>query len=80
MNNPTFFKPLALLCAALVLGGCANQPPRSAASLPAPDTVAADRMREAVVQESQRLLAHQQALLSDLNKPAAAPVIAPQIG
>lgn len=77
MNNPPFFKPLALLCAALVLGGCANQPPRSAASLPAPDTVAADRMREAVVQESQRLLAHQQALLSDLNKPAAAPVIAP---
>ncbi len=77
MTNSPFLKPLALVCAALVLSGCANQPPRSVASLPAPDTEAADRMREHVAQEAQRLLAHQQMLLADINKAAPAPVIAP---
>lgn len=77
MNNPPFFKPLALVCAALVLSGCANQPPRSAASLPPPDTAAADQMREHAAQEAQRLLAHQQMLLAEINKTAVAPVIAP---
>lgn len=77
MNNAPFPKSAALLCAALVLGGCANEPPRSAASLSAPDTVASDRMRENAVQEAQRLLEHQQKLLAELNKPAPAPVIAP---
>ena len=77
MNHPPFFKPLALVCAALVLSGCANQPPRSSSSLPPPDTTAADHMREHAVQESQRLLAHQQLLLAEMNKPAPAPVIAP---
>ncbi len=77
MNNFPFFKPVALVCAAIALGGCANQPPRSASSLPAPDTVAADQMRENAVQESQRLLIHQQLLLAEMNKAAAPPVIAP---
>jgi general secretion pathway protein D len=77
MNQPLLFKPLALVCAALVLGGCAGQPPRSASSLPPPDTTAADQMREHAVQESQRLLAHQQLLLAEMNKPAPTPVIAP---
>lgn len=77
MNHPPFFKPLALVCTALVLSGCANQPPRSSSSLPPPDTTAADHMREHAVQESQRLLAHQQLLLAEMNKPAPAPMIAP---
>lgn len=77
MNHPPFFKPLALVCAVLVLSGCANQPPRSSSSLPPPDAAAADHMREHAVQESQRLLAHQQLLLAEMNKPAPAPVIAP---
>lgn len=77
MKKAPILKPTALLFAVLVLGGCANQPPRSAASLPAPDTVASDRLRENAVQESQRLLEHQQKLLAELNKPAAAPVIKP---
>ena len=77
MNHPPFFKPLALVCAALVLSGCASQPPRSASSLPPPDTAAADLLREHAAQESQRLLAHQQMLLAEMNKPASAPVIAP---
>jgi len=77
MNNPPFFKPLALVCAALVLAGCASPSPRSAASLPPPDTSAADQMREHAAQEAQRLLVHQQMLLTEINKTAAAPVIAP---
>ncbi|PJI97097.1 general secretion pathway protein D [Acidovorax sp. 69] len=77
MNNPPFFKPLALVCAALVLSGCASQSPRSASSLPPPDNTAADQMREHAAQESQRLLVHQQMLLAEMNKPAPAPVIAP---
>lgn len=77
MNNPPFFKPLALVCAALVLAGCASPSPRSAASLPPPDTNAADQMREHAAQEAQRLLVHQQMLLTEINKTAAAPVIAP---
>lgn len=77
MNPPPFFKPMALVCAALVLSGCASPTPRSAASLPAVDTVASDQMRENAVKESQRLLAHQEALLAEMNKAAAAPVIAP---
>lgn len=77
MNNPPFFKPLALVCAALVLTGCAGQPPRSASSLPPPDTAAADQMREHAAQESQRLLAHQQMLLAEMTKSAPPPVIAP---
>lgn len=77
MTTRPFLKPLVLACAALALGGCASQPPRSASSLPPPDTAAADQLREHMVQESQRLLAHQQALQAGLNKPAPAPVIAP---
>lgn len=77
MNHPPFFKPLALVCAALVLSGCASQPPRSTSSFSPPDTAAADLMREHAAQESQRLLAHQQMLLAEMNKPAPAPVIAP---
>lgn len=77
MNNPPFFKPLALVCAALVLAGCASPSPRSASSLPPPDNTAADQMREHAAQEAQRLLAHQQMLLAEINKPAPAPVIAP---
>ncbi|WP_395454073.1 pilus (MSHA type) biogenesis protein MshL [Acidovorax delafieldii] len=77
MNNPPFFKPLALVCAALVLAGCASPLPRSASSLPPPDTTAADQMREHAAQEAQRLLVHQQMLLAEINKTAAAPVIAP---
>lgn len=76
MNHPPFFKPLALVCAALVLSGCASQPPRSASSLPPPDTAAADLLREHAAQESQRLLAHQQMLLAEMNKPASALAIA----
>ena len=76
MNHSPFFKPLALACAALVLAGCA-QTPRSASSLPQPDTKAADQMREHAAQEAQRLLIHQQMLLAEINKTAAAPVIAP---
>jgi len=77
MNNAPFLKPAALLFAVLALGGCANQPPRSAASIPAPDRVASDRLRENAVLEAQRLLEHQQKLLEDLNKAAPAPTIAP---
>ena len=77
MNHLPFFKPLALVCAAMVLSGCASQPPRSTTSLPPPDTAASDLMREHAAQESQRLLAHQQMLLAEMNKPAPAPVIAP---
>lgn len=77
MNNAPFLKPMVLACVAVMLVGCANQPPRSAASLPEPDTVAADKMRENAVQEAKRLLVHQQKLLSDLNQAAPAPVIAP---
>lgn len=77
MNNAPFLKSATLLFAALVLVGCANQPQRSSSSLPAPDPVTSDRMRENAVQESQRLLEHQQKLLAELNKPAPAPVIAP---
>ena len=77
MNNPPFFKPLALVCAALVLAGCASPSPRSAASLPQPDTTAADQMREHAAQEAQRLLVHQQMLLAEINKTAPPPVIAP---
>ncbi len=77
MNHSPFLKPVALVCAALVLSGCANQAPRSASSLPTPDTTAADQMREHAAQESQRLLIHQQLLLAEMNKAAAAPVIAP---
>ena len=77
MNLPPFFKPMTLVCAALVLGGCSSPTPRSATSLPAVDTVASDQMRENAVKESQRLLAHQQLLLAEMNKAAAAPVIAP---
>ena len=76
MNNPRFFKPLALVCAAMVLSGCA-QSPRSASSLPPPDTTAADQLRDHAAQEAQRLLVHQQMLLAEINKTAAAPVIAP---
>jgi len=77
MNYAPFSKSAALLSAALVLGGCAKEPPRSAASLPAPDTVTSDRMRENAVLEAQRLPEHQQKLLTELNKAAPAPVIAP---
>lgn len=77
MNKQPFLKPLVMACAVLVLGGCAGQPPRSASSLPPPDAVAADQLREHMVLESQRLLAHQQSLQAGLNKPAPAPVIAP---
>ena len=77
MNHPPFFKPMALVCAVLVLSGCASPTPRSAASLSAVDTVASDQMRENAVKESQRLLAHQQMLLAEMNKAAATPVIAP---
>lgn len=77
MNTTPFFKPVALVCAALVLSGCASQPPRSATSLPPPDTKAADNLREHAAQESQRLLIHQQMLLAEMNKAAAPPVIAP---
>ncbi|GAB3359725.1 MULTISPECIES: pilus (MSHA type) biogenesis protein MshL [Giesbergeria] len=77
MNKQPFLKPLVMACAVLVLGGCAGQPPRSASSLPPPDAVAADQLREHMVLESQRLLAHQQSLQEGLNKPAPAPVIAP---
>lgn len=77
MTHPPIFKPLALVCAALILSGCANGPPRSASSLPAPDTLAADQMRENAVAEAKRLLEHQQLLLAELNKPAPTPVIAP---
>lgn len=77
MTHPPILKPLALVCAAFVLSGCANNPPRSATSLPAPDTLAADQMRENAVAEAKRLLEHQQLLLAELNKRAPAPVIAP---
>ncbi|MFY3386657.1 pilus (MSHA type) biogenesis protein MshL [Paracidovorax sp. MALMAid1276] len=77
MTTTPFFKPVALVCAALVLSGCANQPPRSATSLPPPDTKAADNLREHAAQESQRLLIHQQMLLAEMNKAATPPVIAP---
>ncbi len=77
MKTSPFFKPLVLASTLLALGGCANQPPRSASSLPAPDNLAAEQLREHMVQESERLLAHQQSLQAGLNKPAKAPVIAP---
>lgn len=77
MNHLPYLKPLALVCATLVLSACANQPPRSTLSLPPPDTAAANLLREHAAQESQRLLEHQQNLLAEMNKPAPAPVIAP---
>lgn len=77
MNKAPFLKPMTLACIALVLAGCANQPPRSTASLAPPDTVAADQLREHAVLEARRMLLHQQQLLADLNQPAPAPVIAP---
>lgn len=77
MNKFPFFKPLVLVCAAWIVTGCANQTPRSAASLPPADTAAADQMRLNAAQESQRLLVHQQLLLAEMNKPAPAPEIAP---
>ncbi len=77
MKKSSFFKPLVLASTLLVLGGCANQPPRSASSLPAPDSLAANRLREHMVQESERLLAHQQSLQAGLNKSIKVPIIAP---
>ncbi len=77
MNQSPIFTPIALLCAAFILSGCANNPPRSVSSLPAPDTAAADQMRENAVQEAKRLLEHQQLLLAELNRAAQPPVIAP---
>lgn len=77
MNHPPILKPLALVCAAFILSGCANNPPRSATSLPAPDTLAADQMRENAVAEAKRLLEHQQLLLAEMNKAAQPPMIAP---
>lgn len=77
MNQSPIFTPIALLCAAFILSGCANNPPRSVSSLPAPDTAAADQMRENAVQEAKRLLEHQQLLLAELNRAAQPPVIVP---
>lgn len=77
MNHPPILKPMALLCAAFILSGCANNPPRSVSSLPAPDTAAADQMRENAVAEAKRLLEHQQLLLAEMNRAAQPPVIAP---
>lgn len=79
MNNARSLKHTAFVCAVLALVGCASPTPRSASSLPAPDAVAADQMRENAVQESHRLLMHQQKLLADLNQAAPAPVIAPVV-
>jgi MSHA type pilus biogenesis protein MshL len=77
MNHPPLSKRLALLGVALLAIGCSNQAPRSSSSLPPPDTAAADQMRAHAAQESQRLLAHQQLLLAEMNKAAPVTPIAP---
>lgn len=65
------------VCLAGGLAGCASNPPRSAEALTPPDTVAADRLREQMRQEAQRLLEHQQKLREEINRKAEQPVIAP---
>lgn len=71
-----FFRPLTWICA-LLLAGCAQQSPRSAASLSAPDVVTAERLQESAILEARRLLVHQQRLQAELNEPASTPVVAP---
>ena len=68
---------VAVLCLAGGLAGCASSPPRSAEALAPPDTGAADRLREQMRQETQRLLEHQQKLREEINRKAEQPVIAP---
>lgn len=65
------------VCVAGGLAGCASNPPRSAEALTPPDTVAADRLREQMRLEAQRLLEHQQKLREEINRKAEQPVIAP---
>jgi general secretion pathway protein D len=66
------------LALAAGLGGCATAAgPRSAQALTAPDTVAADKLREQMLQESQRLLEHQKRMREQLNHTATPPVLEP---
>jgi general secretion pathway protein D len=63
---------------ALLMAGCASQPPRSAAQLTPPDNVAAEKLKEQMVLESRRLLEHQQSLQAGLNKAAPVPALQPR--
>lgn len=78
---PTSFSPrnaLLALAAAAMLAGCASGPtPRSLQSLRPADLETADKLREQMVAESQKLLAHQMALNQQLRQTAPAPEIMP---
>ncbi len=78
---PHHFRPrcaLLALAAAAMLAGCASPPaPRSLQSLRPADLETPDRLREQMVAESQKLLAHQLALSQQLRQAAPAPEIAP---
>ncbi len=78
---PHHFRPrcaLLALAAAAMLAGCASPPaPRSLQSLRPADLETPDRLREQMVAESQKLLAHQLALNQQLRQAAPAPEIAP---
>lgn len=68
---------LAVLTVAALASGCASQPPRSAEALTPPDQAAADRLREHMRLESQRLLEHQAQLRAEVQRTAPAPTLAP---
>ncbi|WP_368354006.1 MULTISPECIES: pilus (MSHA type) biogenesis protein MshL [Comamonadaceae] len=78
---PHHFHPrcaLLALAAAAMLAGCASAPaPRSLQSLRPADLETPDKLREQMVAESQKLLAHQLALNQQLRQAAPAPEIAP---
>lgn len=80
-NLPHLFRPrcaLLALAAAAMLAGCATSPtPRSVQSLRPVDQETPDKLREHMVAESQKLLAHQMALNQQLRQSAPAPEIAP---
>ena len=71
-------RALLALAAAAILAGCTSgPPPRSLQSLPPTDYQTADKLREQMVAESQKLMAHQFALNQQLRQTAPAPEIAP---
>ncbi len=81
LDLPHPFRPrraLLALAAAALLAGCASGPtPRSLQSLRPVDQETPDKLREHMVAESQKLLAHQMALNQQLRQAAPAPEIAP---
>ncbi|GAA6121394.1 pilus (MSHA type) biogenesis protein MshL [Acidovorax sp. FG27] len=71
-------RALPALAAAALLAGCSSGPaPRSLQSLRPADLETPDRLREQMVAESQKLLAHQMALNQQLRQTAPAPEIVP---